>query len=161
MEFKIYSIKDIDKICDLIKNNSAVFGGRTDTLFSIICSAYDKKAIDKIYNIRKRDKNKPLGIFVDKKILYNDDLKNTVDTDKFNYEIFFNLTDKYWPGAVTFIFDKNENNQYLNYVTDNNKIGLRAPDYKIIINIINKINIPLAQTSLNLSGEKGVKLLMN
>lgn len=156
MKFKIYTIKDIDEICRLIKNNSAVFGMRTDTVYGMICSAYDKKAIDKIYNIKNRDKNKPLGLFVDKKILYNDEIKNIVDIEKFDYDLFYHLADKYWPGAITFIVDKNLKNQYLRYVSDNYKIALRAPDNKIILDIINKIDIPLAQTSLNISGDKEV-----
>ncbi len=156
MELKIYTIKDIDEICRLIKNNSAVFGMRTDTVYGMICSAYDKKAIDRIYNIKNRDKNKPLGLFVDKKILYNDEIKNIVDIEKFDYDLFYHLADKYWPGAITFILDKNINNQYLKHISDNDKIALRAPDNKIILDIIKKIDIPLAQTSLNLSGDREV-----
>lgn len=156
MKFKIYTIKDIDEICRLIKNNSAVFGMRTDTVYGMICSAYDKKAIDRIYNIKNRDKNKPLGLFVDKKILYNDEIKNIVDVNKFDYDLFYHLADKYWPGAITFILDKNINNQYLKHISDNDKIALRVPDNKIISDIINRIDIPLAQTSLNLSGDREV-----
>lgn len=156
MKFKIYTIKDIDEICRLIKNNSAVFGMRTDTVYGMICSAYDKKAIDRIYNIKNRDKNKPLGLFVDKKILYNDEIKNIVDVNKFDYDLFYQLADKYWPGAITFILDKNINNQYLKHISDNDKIALRVPDNKIISDIINRIDIPLAQTSLNLSGDREV-----
>lgn len=156
MKFKIYTIKDIDEICRLIKNNSAVFGMRTDTVYGMICSAYDKKAIDRIYNIKNRDKNKPLGLFVDKKILYNDEIKNIVDVNKFDYDLFYQLADKYWPGAITFILDKNINNQYLKHISDNDKIALRVPDNKIISDIINRIDIPLTQTSLNLSGDREV-----
>lgn len=155
--FKVYTIKDIDEICDLVKNKSAVFGMKTDTVYGIMCSAYDKKAIDKIYEIKNRDKNKPLGIFVNKNILYNDNIKNIIDIDKFDYELFLNMANKYWEGAVTFILPKNKNNQCLNYLSNNDKIGLRAPNTKIIIDIINNINTPLAQTSLNISGEKAVE----
>lgn len=155
--FKVYTIKDIDEICDLVKNKSAVFGMKTDTVYGIMCSAYDKKAIDKIYEIKNRDKNKPLGIFVNKNILYKDNIKNIINIDKFDYELFLNMANKYWEGAVTFILPKNKNNQCLNYLSDNDKIGLRAPNTKIIIDIINNINTPLAQTSLNISGEKEVE----
>ena len=37
----------------------------TETCYGIGCSAYDEKSIKKIYEIKKREKNKPLIVLVD------------------------------------------------------------------------------------------------
>lgn len=153
----IYNKKDIDIICDKLKNNSAVFAMKTDTVYGLMCNAYDKKAVDKIYQIKNRDRKKALGIFVDKKIIENGDINKIVDIEKFNYDLFYDLANKYSPGAITFILNKNINNKYLNYLSLNNKIGIRVPDNNILLEIIERVDFPLAQTSLNFSGETVVK----
>ena len=61
--------------------------------------------------------------------------------------------DKHWPGALTVIFKK-KNNAF-DYLTSNkDSIGIRIPDDRLLNEILNKIDFPLAQTSCNMSNEK-------
>jgi tRNA threonylcarbamoyl adenosine modification protein (Sua5/YciO/YrdC/YwlC family) len=54
-----------------------------------------------------------------------------------------NILKKKWPGKYTFI---------LNSVIGKKTIALRVPKYKPLNNLLQKINKPLAQTSVNISG---------
>jgi tRNA A37 threonylcarbamoyladenosine synthetase subunit TsaC/SUA5/YrdC len=56
---------------------------------------------------------------------------------------------KYWPGKYTFILKSKIKN---NLITKNNNIAIRIPKYKPLNDLLKKINKPLAQTSVNISG---------
>ena len=60
------------------------------------------------------------------------------------------IMDKYWPGALTIIFKKS--NIISDKVTSGfNTVGLRMPNSKIALQILNKFGL-MATTSVNLSG---------
>ena len=54
---------NVDKIISALRKG-AVLVLPTDTVYGLVCDASNKKAIEKIFIIKKRDKSKPLGIFV-------------------------------------------------------------------------------------------------
>lgn len=68
----------------------------TDTVYGIICSAQNKKAVAKLYKVKQRDTDKPCIILVNK----IDQIKsfgiNITEDQK-------SFMDKYWPGAVSII----------------------------------------------------------
>ncbi len=69
----------------------------TDTLYGLCASAYDKKAIEKIYKIKERDKSKPLITLIHSL----DDLKQfgiKVNNEQAKF------LEKIWPGKVTIEF---------------------------------------------------------
>lgn len=149
MNTKIISIKDIniDVIIELLKNDSFVMAVPTDTVYGLVCNANDENAVKKIYSIKKREKNKPLSLF----------LKNTNELKKYvDCELTSNIKkilDTYWPGKLTVIFKKKK--KLYDYITSGkDTIAIRIPHKKLLQEILNKIDFPLAQTSCNLSHEK-------
>ena len=56
-----------DKLSDIIRTleSDGVLLHATDTVWGLACSALSKKGIDKIYNIKNRDINKPILMLVD------------------------------------------------------------------------------------------------
>ena len=99
--------------------------------------------------IKKKKNNKnPFSIFI----------KNIDEFKKYvlNYEISTELVngmEKYWPGPLTIIFKK-KNNVFEHLTEGTNTIGIRIPNDKFLLDILNNINVPLAQTSCNISGEE-------
>ena len=66
------------------------------------------------------------------------------------------MLNKYWPGALTVIFKKKKN--IYDYLTSGkDTIGIRIPDDKLLLDILAKVDFPLAQTSSNMSHEKELK----
>lgn len=116
----------------------------TDTVFGVGALMNDVVAVKKIYALKHRDFNKPLAILASKV----EDILPYIDS--FPKEVR-ELMDKYWPGALTIIFNKNKNTE--NKVNEEFKtVGFRIPASNIALDILEKFG-PMATTSINLSGE--------
>jgi len=127
----------------LTLKNGGVVVCPTDTVYGFLADATNKKAVDKIFKIKKRPKLKPLPIFVK-------DIKMAKELAEINKEQE-KILRKYWPGKYTFILKRKPNIKL--YGVHKNTIAIRIPKYKFLNNLLKKINKPLAQTSVNISGE--------
>jgi L-threonylcarbamoyladenylate synthase len=128
---------------EFIKEGKAVVCP-TDTVYGLVCDATNKKAVEKIFTIKDRPKDKPLPIFV-KDIVMAKELAEINEEQ----EIFLK---KSWPGNVTVILSRRGAGPEL-FGADKKTIGLRVPDFELILNIIKEFGLPLAETSVNISGE--------
>ena len=130
---KIKKIKEAVSLAVLALKEGKVLILPTDTVYGFV--ALDKKAVKRIYGIKKRDKAKPLPFFVsDTKMAQNyaHINKNELQFLKQN-----------WPGAITAVFKAKKGGT----------IALRQPDSKLLLAILREVKQPLAQTSANISGE--------
>jgi len=140
---KIDSLKldDILKISIESLKKGEIIVCPTDTVYGLICDALNKKAVEKIFKVKKRETSKPLGIFVK-------DIKNAkkfafIDKNKEGF-----LKDN----KVTAILRaKKETLSELVY--KDGTIGMRIPNYEILNLILEKFGKPVAQTSANISGK--------
>jgi len=111
----------------------------TDTLYGIGCNALNKKAVEKIREIKKRD-NKPFSVIAPS---FNWIKENCiVDVD----------LKKYLPGPYTLILKK-KNPPFLNWVSCKETLGIRIPNNNFCFEL-QKLGIPIITTSCNFSGEK-------
>lgn len=117
----------------------------TDTVYGLIANAKNKKAVKKIFEIKKRPLKKPMPVFVKNLKM----AKNLAKIDK-NQEKFLR---KVWPGKVTAVLYA-QPKQFPKGIVEKNKIGLRIPNYKILNILFKKINFPLTGTSANISGKE-------
>jgi L-threonylcarbamoyladenylate synthase len=117
----------------------------TDTVYGVAVDATNYEAVDRLYQLKNREKNKPLAIFVkDKKSAQ----KLFIINQKASY-----LIDKYMPGPITIILStnnfakkylaKNLNNEH------NESIGFRIVDTYFIRNLFKKFDGILAVSSAN------------
>lgn len=123
----------------------------TDTVYGFLADASNKKAVDKIYKIKKRQRSKPLSVFVK-------DLKMAKKIAEISKEQEKILTlrlrsgqAKFWPGKYTFILKRKIDKKL--YGVDKKTIAIRIPKYKFLNDLLKKVNKPLVQTSVNISGE--------
>lgn len=116
----------------------------TDTVYGLACSANDPHAIQKLYEIKGRDEEKPVAVCVSS----ISQLKHYSEASHLPDGLLHRLL----PGAVTIILNKSKylNNPFLNNGIP--KIGLRIPDYEFIQNVSAKFVDPIALTSANKSG---------
>lgn len=139
---------DIEKIIEILKTSGSVIAIKTDTIYALVCNAYDEISIKKIYEMKQRCITKPISIFV-KDV---DEIQNFVDNIDIP-RVAKKLMNKYWPGPLTIIFKKKDN--VLDHLTYNkDSIGIRIPNDKTILEILSKVDFPLAETSCNISGQK-------
>lgn len=116
----------------------------TDTVYGFLADATDKKAVEAIYKIKKRSRSKPLPVFVR-------DLKMAKELAKIS-STQEKILKKYWPGKYTFVFRKKKSAKI--FGVDGSTIALRIPKYKPLNDLSKKVNKPLVQTSVNISGEQ-------
>jgi len=140
------SKKNLKKLVKIAKNSikkGEVLVCPTDTVYGLICDATNKKAVKKLFKIKKRLKEKAIPIFVkDIKMA-----KNLAKIDK-KQEKFLK---KVWPGKVTLVLKRKRGQKI--YGVDKKTIGLRIPKYKLVNVLLKKLNRPLTGTSANISGK--------
>lgn len=142
METIKYKKMDKNKII-----NSLISGGilafPTDTVFGLGC-IMDRKAIEKIYEVKGRSFDKPLPMMCS-------NLK-MIEEVAYVSEKAKKIIDAFVPGPLTLIFKKKENVE--DYITQGKKtIGIRVPDDAFILDMIDSLGMPLMVTSANNSGE--------
>lgn len=117
----------------------------TDTVYGLACSANDPRAIQKLYEIKGRDEEKPVAVCVSS----ISQLKHYSEATHLPDELLSRLL----PGAVTIILNKSKHlsNPFLNNGIE--KIGLRIPDSEFIQNVSARFVAPIALTSANKSGD--------
>ena len=133
--------------------NGGIVAVPTDTVYGLICNATNEKAVKKVYQLKRRDLAKPIGIFVKDKY----SISNIVDLNKIDDKVADRVNDymdKYWPGALTIIFPKEEKTlEYINLQTKNT-VAIRVPKVELLLKLMEEIDFPLAQTSCNVTNEK-------
>jgi L-threonylcarbamoyladenylate synthase len=119
----------------------------TDTVYGFLADAANEKAVEKIYGIKKRPRSKPLPVFVK-------DIKMAKDLAEIN-EAQEKIINGKWPGKYTFIL--NRKNEKKLYGINEDTIALRLPQYKFLNDLLKKMNKPLVQTSVNISGQPALE----
>ena len=142
---------DLDVVIKTLKEDGKVIAIKTDTVYGLVCNAFDKKATDKIYHIKNRETRKPLSIFIKSA----DEVKKYVDEANLTSYVK-KIMEKYWPGALTIVFKKKDGS-FDNITSGVSSIGIRIPNDKDLLYILDNLDFPLAQTSCNISGEKEYK----
>jgi L-threonylcarbamoyladenylate synthase len=122
----------------------------TDTIYGLGCLATDKKAIKKIYRIKKREKKKPLLVLVSDYRM----LKDFFFVDK-KQEAYLK---KVWPGKVSVILNK-KSLLPKDLSAGEPGVAVRLPKSQFLTKMIREVGAPIVSTSLNLSGEKPIEIV--
>ena len=136
----------------------------TDTIYGLSCRALDAAAVGKIHKLKDRSAHKPFIILIsDIKMLDllapPQNLSGAVGNRIAKRQVFGaglskESIEKYWPGAITLIFEMPSALEYLARGTGS--LAVRLPNYPELLDLINKTG-PLISTSANLEGEQPVQ----
>lgn len=136
---------NISKIVEELKKGNLVITP-TDTVYGIMGDALNDNAINNVFLAKKRDNTKPLIILVSNKKML---LEYVVIDNYLEQE----LIDKYMPGKLTLILKKKP--IISNKITNNSEfVGVRIPDNKELVKIINSLGNPVFSTSANISSKE-------
>lgn len=120
----------------------------TDTIYGICTSALNKKSVEKIYKLRRRNPQKPCVILISK----------ILDLKKFNIKLTKRqkeLLQKIWPSRISVILKCNSIK--FNYLHRGKKtLAFRLPKSKLVLKIL-EISGPLIAPSANFEGLKPAK----
>lgn len=143
-------LKNKEEIKKVLENDG-VIAFVTDTVWGLGCLPSSEKGVKKIYEIKKREAQKPL-------ILMSNETYNLLNYVKIIPNIGQKLIKKYFPGALTLVVKKNPE-MTPDYITSNmDTVGIRVPDNEIFKEICEIApNHVLATTSANLSHQPSAK----
>ena len=113
----------------------------TDTVYGLGANIFNNDAVQRIYEIKKRDPSKPLSVLVQD----TESLELIADLNRNSREI----VNKWLPGPFTFILNKKK--IVSPYVSASAKVGVRIPDYKIARALASLF--PITTTSANITNE--------
>lgn len=143
-------LKNKDEILRVLKNDG-VIAFVTDTVWGLGCLPSSEKAVKKIYEIKKREAQKPL-------ILMSNEIHHLLKHVEIIPKIGQKMIKKYFPGALT-IVTKKRADMTPDYLTSGMEtVGIRVPDnevFRLICEIVPEH--VLATTSANLSHQPSAK----
>ena len=134
----------IEKAVDILRKGGVV-AYPTDTVYGLGADIYDSRAVERVFQIKKRLHDLPLPVL----IASIDQLASlTVKIPAIAIE----LIKHFWPGALTIVFRKSIS--VPDIVTAGlDKIAVRMPNHPIPLAIIQSLEKPITGTSANISGK--------
>ncbi|MBX7101393.1 MAG: threonylcarbamoyl-AMP synthase [Myxococcaceae bacterium] len=110
----------------------------TDTYYGIGCDLFSKKAIDRLYAMKDRDRKKPLSF------LCHDlsDVSRYAKVSNFAYRTMKQLT----PGPFTFVLEATQVVPQM-MQTKQRQVGLRVPQAPLMLAIAARLGHPIVTTS--------------
>lgn len=132
----------IDKAVHLLKEGG-VIAYPTDTIYGLGCDMYNKKAIQRIYQIKKRDPQKPFSFICS-------DLKNISLYAQVTNQAY-KIMKRYLPGPYTFILLGTKLVPKI-MTTKRKTVGIRVPDNNICLSLVKTLGNPIISTSVGFSG---------
>jgi len=130
--------RQIDKVAQLLKQGG-IIAYPTDTCYGLGCDIMNKKAIEKVYQIKQLDKKQPFSFICS-------DLTNISQYAKVtNYA--YKTMKRLLPGPYTFILDGSKLVPKI-MLTKRKTAGIRVPNHPICLQIIQKLGNPIISTSI-------------
>jgi tRNA threonylcarbamoyl adenosine modification protein (Sua5/YciO/YrdC/YwlC family) len=127
----------------------------TDTLYGLGVDAYNRKAVDKLFEVKKREKHQPVSIMLNS-------MQQIKEIFGFNPTTIKNDLDKILPGKYTVII----NNSYKKKIPilENpekpgsylEKVAIRIPANPISGSLAHLFDAPISCTSANISGKENM-----
>lgn len=134
----------VGKAVQVIKNGGLVIYP-TETLYGAGVDATNPKAVEKLTKYKNRPLGKPYSIAVADQNMAEDyvELNKTAK----------NIYKEFLPGPVT-VISKGKHKVAQKVESEDGSLGIRIPDYKLIINIVKNLKRPITATSANASYKK-------
>lgn len=124
--------------------NGGVVAYPTDTTYGIGCSIFSKKGLERIYQMKQRDRRKPFSFIC----------ADLAEVSRFarltNHA--FKIMKRCLPGPYTFVLEASREVPDL-LTTKQKTVGIRMPDNRICMALVQELGAPIVTTSANLSGE--------
>jgi tRNA threonylcarbamoyl adenosine modification protein (Sua5/YciO/YrdC/YwlC family) len=135
--------RQIAQIVEILRNGG-VIAYPTDTTYGIGCSIMNRKGLERIYQIKQRDRKKPFSFICA-------DLSEVSRYARLT-NVAFKIMKRCLPGPYTFVLDASREVPDL-LTTKQKTVGIRIPDNPICLAIVRELGVPIVTTSANISGE--------
>jgi tRNA threonylcarbamoyl adenosine modification protein (Sua5/YciO/YrdC/YwlC family) len=133
----------IDYIVSCLRKGNVV-ALPTDTFYGLAVDPVNLHAVERIYQIKKRLKHKPLSLLI---ASVSQAYELAHDTDV----LFDKLVERFWPGPLTIIV-RAGTKLPLRSTANTGNVALRVPDAVIPRAVVECFGLPITATSANLQG---------
>lgn len=127
----------IRKVVDIIQRGGIV-AYPTDTYYGIGCDIMNKRAIEKVYLLKRKDRSKPFSFMCS-------DLTNISDYAKVSNYAYKTMR-RLLPGPYTFILEGSRLVPRI-MLTRRKSAGIRVPDHPICLHMVRELGNPILTTS--------------
>ncbi len=134
----------ISKAVDILRTGG-VIAYPTDTIYGFGCDILNKKAIQRIYQIKKRDRSKPFSFICS-------NLKNISEYAQVT-DYAYKTMKRLLPGPYTFILPGSKLVPKI-MLTKRKTVGIRVPNNNICLAIVEALGHPIISTSVGWSGRE-------
>ncbi|MFH0810316.1 MAG: L-threonylcarbamoyladenylate synthase [Pseudomonadota bacterium] len=110
----------------------------TDTFYGIGCDIFNKKAMERVYRLKKRPKDKPFS-FICSSLT---DISHYAQVSNYAYKTMKRLL----PGPYTFLLEGSRLVPKI-MLTKRRVVGIRVPDNNIALSIVSGLGHPIVSTS--------------
>ena len=136
----------IEAAASLIREGGVV-SYPTRSLYGLGADAFNAKAVDRIFDIKKRSQQKPILVLIN----HSGQLTQLVRRVP---SIAVKLMERFWPGWLTLVFEARDTLPD-NLTAGSGKIGVRLSGHPVALALAKEVQSPITGTSANLSGRPG------
>ncbi|MEB3764694.1 MAG: threonylcarbamoyl-AMP synthase [Desulfurococcales archaeon] len=135
--------KVIEEAVRVLKNGGVVVAA-TDTLYGLLADPFNVSALDQVYTIKERPRDKPLPLLLGES---HHALKIIEPSS-----LFWRLALRYWPGPLTLVARAKDS--LPSHLSRWDKIGVRLPDCPLTRILAKELGGVIVGTSANKSGRE-------
>ena len=128
----------IKKAAEVLRDGGIVIYP-TDTVYGLGCDLSNKKGIEKIYDLKKRNRKQPLSFVCS-------DLKHISEYAKVT-DYAYKTMKRLLPGAYTFILEASRLVPKI-ILPKRSTTGIRVPDNQICLSLVKELGQPIISTSV-------------
>ena len=136
--------EDIKKALEILKSGGVILYP-TDTIWGIGCDATNTEAVQRIYQIKKREDSKSMLVLMENPALLDRYVDEVPEVAWDLVEITTTPLTVIYPGAK---------NLAKNLIAEDGTIGIRFTKEQFTSQLLQRFRRPLVSTSANISGEK-------
>ena len=136
----------ITEAADIIRHGGVVVFP-TRSLYGLGADAFNAKAVNRLFHIKKRSTSKPILVLIEDK----DELDRLAATIP---PVATAIMERFWPGRVSIVFQAKEGLS-ADLTAGTKKIGIRLPGHNIASALVKASGGPITGTSANISGNAG------
>jgi tRNA threonylcarbamoyl adenosine modification protein (Sua5/YciO/YrdC/YwlC family) len=145
---RINSVEPQPELVDYVVrciDQGKMVGLPTDTFYGLAVDPVNLNAVESIYELKRRARNKPLSLMID-------DMAQAYELSRDLDGRFDALAEKFWPGPLTLIV-KAGTKLPLRVTANTGNVALRVPAAEIPRAVVRRFGRPITATSANLQNQ--------
>lgn len=139
-------MSEIDRATEIL-NKGGIVIFPTDTAFGIGCRIDKESSIEKLFELRKRPKDKAVPVLISSIKMAKEYIQGIPGEVQ-------KLMENYWPGALTIVLESKVHKVPSLVRGGGSTIGIRMPNHETTLKLIDGAGVPILGPSANFAGEK-------